>query len=205
VNLGTDGIPWNYTGVRQRRFAFEDKPFVYYSLDNGQAFWEQIAMNLRFVAVLFSIALLCSVSFAAEPTFAPKKLRAVIGGFLGSTYVVELRDGALRYTQKRGTSAGYGVISSATVTPTVQQWQEFRKFIDQLNIWQWRADYPSQGTQDGTQWSLEIAYADHALQTHGNNSYPDSSGKPNGKAIPTEAFNRYLAAIKKLIGDRSFE
>ncbi len=135
----------------------------------------------------------------------PEKFSAVIGGFLGSTYAVELRHGALHYTEKRGTSVGYGVISSATVTPTRQQWQEFRKSIDQLNIWQWRADYPSRGVEDGTQWSLEIAYADHALKTHGDNSYPDARGRPYSNPDSTKTFDRYLAAIKELIGGRSFE
>jgi len=161
-------------------------------------------ISLRFIAALFPLALLCSVSFATEPVIIPKKFSAVIGGFLGSTYIVELRDGALHYTAKRETSVGYGE-SSTTLTPTLHQWQEFRKSIDELNIWQWRADYPSQGIQDGTQWSLEIAYPDHALETHGDNNYPDASGKPNGKPDSTKTFDRYLAAIKKLIGGRSFE
>src|SRR5436190_21219139 len=134
-------------------------------------------MNIRFLAALVFFALLCSVSIGAGPTNMPKEFSAVIGGFLGSTYAVELRDGALRYTQKRVANGRYEVTSSATVTPTSRQWQEFRKTIDQLNIWQWHADYPSRGTQDSTQWSLEIAYADHVLKTHGDNNYPDASGK----------------------------
>ena len=134
----------------------------------------------------------------------PEKFSAVIGGFLGSTYAVELRDGALHYTEKRATNGRYGVTSSAAVTPTPQQWQEFRQTIDQLSIWQWRADYPSR-VADGTQWSLEIACAGHVLKTQGNNNYPDASGNPNGNPDATKTFNRYLAAIRKLIGGRSFE
>ncbi|HEY8835624.1 MAG TPA: hypothetical protein VIM09_08570, partial [Chthoniobacterales bacterium] len=58
---------------------------------------------------------------------------------------------------------------------------------------------------DGTQWMLDIVYADHSLTAHGDNNYPDATGKPNGSPEPTEAFNRYLAAIKKLIGGKSFD
>jgi hypothetical protein len=165
---------------------------------------KQIVMSLRFLAALFAIDLLCSSTFAVEPPIIPEKFSVVIGGFFGSTYVVELRDGALHYTERKQTNVGPGSFSS-TVTPTPQQWEEFRKSIDQLNIWQWRADYPSHGVEDGTQWSLEIAYADHALKTHGDNNYPDATGKPNGEPHSTKTFDRYLAAVKKLIGGRSFE
>jgi hypothetical protein len=178
---------------------------ILFSLDDKRALCEKNAMSLRVVAALASMALFYSASFAAERPSMPKKFNAVIGGFLGSTYSVELRDGALRYTEKRQTLVGYGEISSATVVPTSQQWEEFRKSLDQLNIWQWRADYPSHGTQDGTQWSLEIAYVDHHLKTHGDNNYPDASGKPNGEPHSTKTFDLYLAALKKVIGGRSFE
>jgi hypothetical protein len=162
-------------------------------------------MIQRFFAALFAIALVCRGPLAAAPAMVPEKFGAFIGGFLGSTYLVELRDGALHYTEKKVRNGRFQVTESATVTPTVQQWEEFRKNIDELNLWQWRADYPSQGIVDGTQWSLEIAYADHVLKTNGSNNYPDASGNPSGNSNVTKTFGRYLAAIKRLIGGRSFE
>jgi hypothetical protein len=161
-------------------------------------------MSLRFAATLLQVTLLCAISFGAEPATIPDKFGAVIGGFLGSTYAIELRDGALRYTKKGATSVGYGV-TSATVSPTPQQWREFRKSIDELNLWQWKPSYPNQGVADGTQWSLEIVYRDRALKTGGSNSYPDTQGRANGEPRRTETFGRYLAAIEKLIGQRTFE
>jgi len=162
-------------------------------------------MSKRFLAALVPFALLCSVSFAAEGTDVPKEFSAIIGGFLGSTYAVELRDGALHYTEKKNRNGHYGITSSATLTPTSEDWQKFRKTIDHLNIWQWRADYPSRGTQDGTQWSLKIAYSDRAVKTHGNNNYPDANGRPKDNSDPTKTFNEYLAAVRTLIGGRNFE
>src|SRR6476661_2680578 len=156
-------------------------------------------MSIRFLAALVPFALLCSVSPAAGRTEMPKEFSAIIGGFLGSTYAIELRDGALHYTEKKNTNGHYEVTSSATVTPTSQQWQEFRKTIDQLNIWQWHADYPTRGTQDGTQWSLAIAYADRVLKTHGSNNYPDATGKPNDNSEASKTFNGFLAAVRVLI------
>jgi hypothetical protein len=127
---------------------------------------------------------------------------AYVGGFMGASYTVDLRDGVLAYASSE---SGHRNEKHAKITPTPGEWRDFRRTLDDLNVWQWRADYPSQGTADGTQWSLHIAYVDRTLNTHGDNSYPDASGSPNGKSAPTKPFQRYLAAIRKLIGGRSFE
>ena len=139
---------------------------------------------------------------ADEQSQAPTRFTARIGGFLGASYSVELRDGALLYTSSE---RGLRNQKHATLTPTAAQWRDFRQTLDDLKIWRWRADYPRQGTVDGTQWMLDIAYADHALTARGDNNYPDAAGKPNGRPETIEAFNRYLAAIKKLIGGKSFD
>ncbi len=149
-------------------------------------------MSLRFIDALLPIALLCSVSLAAEPVIMPKAFRAVIGGLEGSTYTVELGDGALHYTEQRETSVGYGVTSSATVTPTPQQWQEFRKSIDQFAIWRWRPNYPNHGIEDGTQWRFDLECSDRAIKTEGSNDHPDH-------------FDRYLAAVQKLLDGKTFK
>jgi hypothetical protein len=132
----------------------------------------------------------------------PERFSAYIGGFMGASYGIELRAGTLTYTSS---DRGRRNTSHARITPTAAEWREFRQTLDALKVWQWRADYPSQGTLDGTQWSLDIAYADHTVKCRGNNSYPDANGKPNGRPDRTPTFDRYLAAIKKLIGGRSFQ
>ena len=137
-----------------------------------------------------------------DHSHVPTRFIARIGGFLGASYSVELRDGAVLYTSSE---RGLRNQQHATLTPTVAQWREFRQALDELKVWQWRTDYPRQGTVDGTQWMLDIAYDDHSLTARGDNNYPDATGKPNGKPDSTEAFNRYLAAIRKLIGGKSFD
>jgi hypothetical protein len=121
---------------------------------------------------------------------------------MGSSYSVELHDGTFTYT-----TFGKGHVNpkQKTVIPTEVQWREFRPTLDDLGIWQWNTDYPSNGVVDGTQWSLDIAYADHALHRHGDNNYPDDTGKPNRDPQSTKAFNRYLAAVQKLLGDKTFQ
>jgi hypothetical protein len=139
---------------------------------------------------------------ADEQSQVPKRFTAKIGGFLSASYSVELHDGALRYTSS---ASGQRNQTQETLTPTAAQWRDFRKALDDLNVWQWRADYPNPGVTDGTQWSLDIAYADRSRTSHGDNNYPDAAGKPNGSYDSTKTFKRYLAAIKKLLGGRSFD
>lgn len=129
------------------------------------------------------------------------RFSARVGGFLGSSYTVELRDGALVYTSREGG----GELITTTPRPTAAQWREFRRTLDDLKVWQWRADYSNHGVADGTQWSLDIAYADHSLTTGGSNNYPDVNGKTSDSSDYTAAFNRYLAAVKKLLGGKNFQ
>jgi hypothetical protein len=151
-------------------------------------------------AALFLLAAVTMISGADLPSI-PEHFNASIGGFLGSSYQLELRGDTLTYT---ASGRGHRDSQRATVTPSPAQWREFREALDALKVWHWRADYPTNGAVDGTQWALDIAYADHALKTHGDNSYPDSTGKPNGKPEPTKVFHLYLTAIKKLIGGKTF-
>jgi len=85
---------------------------------------------------------------AAEPSLSPRRFSAYIGGFLGASYSVELREGVLTYTTF---DRGRRNPRHSRVTPTAAQWREFRQTLDELNVWQWRAEYPSGGTVDGTQ------------------------------------------------------
>jgi hypothetical protein len=141
------------------------------------------------------------VMSADEPSQIPKHFSASIGGFLGASYELELRDGILTYTTFRG---GRSNLTHATVKPNAAQWREFQQVLDGLKVWQWRAEYPNKGVKDGTHWSLDIAYADHSIKSHGVNSYPDSTGRPNGKPEPTKAFKGYVDAVEKLIGGKVF-
>src|SRR5207253_919471 len=99
---------------------------------------------------------------------------------------------------------GYSHPRQFRVTPTAAQWQEFRQTLDDLQVWRWRAKYPNTDTDDGTQWSLDVAFPGRAITTHGDNNYPGRAGKPNGQPESTAEFRRYLSAVEKLIG-KTFE
>lgn len=140
-----------------------------------------------------------------QPTEAssvlPERFSASIGGYMGSSYSVELRDSVLTYITA---DLHYSNPAHTVIQPTDAQWREFRQTIDTLNVWRWLNDYPNPGVCDGARWSFDVAYSDRAITTGGDNNYPTASGKPNGRPDPTKTFNRFLHAIEQLIG-REFE
>jgi len=139
----------------------------------------------------------------AEPALLPKHLRASIGGYFGPSYSVELTDQTLfcMALSERWRSAPAELPGPAwLVEPTVEQWRAFRRALDKINVWQWQADYPNPGVCDGTGWSFEVAYSDHALETGGDNNYPDAQGDPTNSPQGTKTFDRLLRAITKLTG-----
>ncbi len=164
-------------------------------------------MRLTLTRCHFALALalipMATTTSAAEPSAVPKTFRAHIGGFGGGDFVVELRDNVLTYTaraRERGQPA-----RTETIVPSAAQWREFRAALDDLRIWEWKKEYASKGIVDGTQWSIDIAYADRSLAAQGSNNFPDAGGQPTGDPVPTKTFQRYLAAVKNLLGGREFE
>lgn len=139
---------------------------------------------------------------SAEPAPVPEKFNASIGGF-GLSYTVELRNGVLLYTEndfRRGKP-----VAPQRITPTPEQWREFRRTLDAAGVWNWQKRYPSAGTVDGTQWSFAVAYGGRVSNSAGDNNYPGTDGKPTGDPMPTKTFERVRAAISALLGGRKFQ
>lgn len=146
--------------------------------------------------------LLCSASLKASETNAiPQRFHTRIGGFNGFTYEVRLQDGRLEYERSGGSNNSRHV----RVRPTMEQWREFRRELDAIGIWRWRAQYINPGVTDGTQWSLDVAYPDRAIKTEGSNDYPGATPVPSGVPSASKAFTRYLKAVQRLVGGRAFE
>ena len=138
---------------------------------------------------------------ASEPTAIPQTFSARIGGMLGASFRVELSGETLEYTVARSRKTS----EPAKVKPTAGQWREFRKALDEVNVWGWKSDYLNRRVMDGTQWSLDITYADRSIKAAGSNSYPDDKGKANGQPQFSPAFARYLAGVEKLLGGKTFK
>jgi hypothetical protein len=161
-----------------------------------------LTRNRTLSTLLVAMALLCSPSlFAGETSAVPQRFHTRIGGFMGHTYEVQLKDGCLQYeTFGRGNKP-----DDAHVCPTMEQWKEFRRELDALGVWRWRAQYSTPGVADGTQWSLDVSYSDRAVKTEGSNNYPEA--KPDSVGVPSgsQAFTRYLKAVQRLLGGKRFE
>ena len=132
----------------------------------------------------------------AEPPVRPQLLRASIGGHFGPSYSLELTDQTLFCMALSDELPDPAWL----VEPTAEQWRAFRRALDKINVWQWQADYPNPGVCDGTGWSFEVAYSDHALDSGGSNNYPDAQGDPTNSPERKKTFDRLLRAITKLTG-----
>ena len=139
--------------------------------------------------------------FAGETNAMPQRFHTRVGGFMGRTYEVQLEDGVLQYeTFGRGHQAEHTV-----VRPTLDQWREFRRELDAIGVWRWRAQYETPGVADGTQWSLDVAYPDKAVSSQGSNNYPGAKADPIGVPSGSKEFTRYLKAVQRLLGGKAFE
>ncbi|GIW40801.1 MAG: hypothetical protein KatS3mg076_1378 [Candidatus Binatia bacterium] len=131
----------------------------------------------------------------------PRRLRIHIGGFLGPSWSVELVRGKLHC---RSSPLRYADWKTEVVTVTDEQWAAFRSALDALGVWQWRPEYPNPGVCDGTGWSIDIAYADRKIRSHGDNNYPRRDGSPNNEPTQTETFAEFCRAVRSLLGGRDF-
>lgn len=155
-------------------------------------------MAAAWLAVPF-VAMLCP-AVASERLDVPTKFaaRTEMGGYTRSSgYSVEVEGPALLYrTPQNG--------KTIRIFPTRQQWREFRREIDEIDVWKWRSRY-HRNVKDGMSWSLHIEYSDRALETSGYEGVPEEASKP-GSCSPTTAkpFKRFVAAVQRLTGGRSF-
>ena len=156
---------------------------------------------IRTVIFIWLANFLVNSALADVSTNVPITFVARIGGLLGTSYSVKWQDGNLDYSA----SEGGKIIDSAKITPTAKQWKVFQKKLDQLKVWKWHDNYYNTDILDGTQWSLEIKYADCSLKTNGSNAYPDANGKANNDFKGTKEFDEYLKAVEKLLGGKKFE
>jgi hypothetical protein len=149
---------------------------------------------------LMAMLMLCSRSLiAGEANAIPQRFHARIGGFKGSCEV-QLQDGRLQYAL-----SGRGHKSHREVQPTPEQWRAFRRELDAIGVWRWRAQYVNPRVCDGTQWSLDVAYSDRAVKSQGSNDYPQATSDPLSVPAGSEMFTRYLKAVQRLLGGIAFE
>src|SRR5947209_18363800 len=102
----------------------------------------RLQINLGLALFMLAATTIC----ADEVSSLPKRFSAHIGGFLGASYGLELKDGTLTYTNSARAGSRP---KEKTITPTAAQWREFHQALDDLNVWQWRSEYSTHGFVEG--------------------------------------------------------
>jgi hypothetical protein len=158
-------------------------------------------IGLTIVLSLQLLAAACVPPAGAAPSVVPSKFSMALNGFMRAAQGVLLQEGVLIYTQY----SRNGAKDQKKITPSPEQWRQFRQALDEINVWRWQAKYPNPGgVADGLQWRIEVTYPDHTLHVEGDNNYPDDSGRPINATQQTKAFQKLRAAVQALIGDSSF-
>lgn len=132
------------------------------------------------------------------PTY-PRTMKARIGGYFGSSYFVELRSDTVWYEV---TDDHYENRRGELITPTEEQWTQFRADLDAAAVWRWRKRYFAPNVEEGNSWAFEIAYDDAAVRCEGRNWYPTETGAAASR--PTPSFKAILDAVRALLAGREF-
>ena len=134
-----------------------------------------------------------------------EKLTLYIGGYMGTSYSVELKRGALLYKCWADRS---GEEEKHRIKPSPEAWTKFWRRLDEVGIWSWSGSYQtSRRILDGTGWSVEISVAGRSVEAHGCNAYPPSSPRAKRPREPGESgsrFNEFCEAVTELLGGHVF-
>lgn len=149
--------------------------------------------NLLWVMIVACLAF-GNALHAGDPSAAPKKFSAAIGGFLGGSFRVEMTaPDTLVYTHNPRTFTGGPNTNQTTVKVTDAQWKAFRAHLDTAKVWTWKSDYVNNGIMDGTLWNFIADFGDKKTESHGRNAYPEQA-----------QFDAMLAAVRELLGGKEF-
>ncbi|HCG98611.1 MAG TPA: hypothetical protein DE036_02045 [Actinobacteria bacterium] len=118
-----------------------------------------------------------------------------IGGCFGPTFTVRLKEGNLTYESSPGM---YALAVIEEIAPDRDAWVVFWDELDAVGVWSWEALYDNPAAE-GTHWFVHIAKGERFIKSEGENAYPGSDGLE-----PTEAFERFLAALRMLLGGVDF-
>jgi hypothetical protein len=113
--------------------------------------------------------------------------------------IVEWDGKGVRYTLSQRGSAATVKSEQRFIIPTDAAWQEFWRSMDDLTVWQWRANYRGQSNNSREQaWTVEIEWGARKLKASGTNSFPGLGDV----AKPTDSpamFNRFRYALDLLL------
>lgn len=132
----------------------------------------------------------------------PQHLKIRVGGILGPVYSIRIKGNDLLYrVHEDENNDDY---SETAINPADEDWQAFKKALDDIGVWHWQEEYPNTGHTDGTQWFLEIEWDDRKIKSFGDNNFPIADGDPENDSDISPTFESFLGAVRKLIGGLKF-
>ncbi len=137
------------------------------------------------------------------------KLNLYIGGAIfPPNYFVTLNGETLTYrVQTYDEAAKKSVETTQIIQPTPDQWREFWKSMDEVGLWNWKPVYEDMRYADGTHWAVEAVHDGRSVKSRGRIFYPGQETPLQPEESRQDAgplFEKYIAAVRKLIGDRPF-
>lgn len=186
--------------------------------------FSEIGRLSGWVFVLLPVCALATAQSLSDddaPIDRPTAMQLSIGGIVGRSYVVELKDGILLYrSSKRGFPSKRNPADvTRRIKPTAEQWELFWAALDEIRIWEWNAKYVEKRIMCGTHWRIVIRSPARQVASSGSNSYPSDADdmRPTRVRAPTEIlsdeplvkksqrFRKYLRAVRKLLGGLAFD
>lgn len=118
----------------------------------------------------------------------PDLFEAWVGGYVGPSYKVELRDGTVVYEVFE---QGYELHSSEEIIPDTARWGRFFNDLSTCGVWEWNPRYKGADTADGTTWYVNVKAGSHTVTSRGLNHYPPG-------------FVDFMRAVRHLLDGRQF-
>ena len=108
----------------------------------------------------------------------PDSLALVEGHAMMGSETVTWKAPELVFIGTQSTRDGTGNVrkSRRAMRVSADAWQRFWSRVDTLAVWQWKASYTSEASNqmDGSAWSLELTHAGHHISAKGYNAQPEA-------------------------------
>lgn len=156
--------------------------------------------------VLASLVVLTSGLACDDPTGPslpregpPDELRFSFGGFAIGAADIELRGTTVAMWRTPWDWQPGVAIDTVYAVPTDESWRQFWVAAERAGVHRWRSRYAA-NVVDGAGWALRLVAGEFALESSGENAYPDSRGREHELEM-TEEFRSLRTALGNLVGE----
>jgi hypothetical protein len=119
-------------------------------------------------------------------------------------YALRRKWGALHY-YRFAIMNGKDLVETKKIVPSLQQWQTFWDKVNELEIWDWKPNYPNPGFLGSEKWEIDINAGRRRIVSRGEGNYPKQNASlSNTEFGRSRAFLDLIVAVRNLIGGLSF-